>query len=82
MKEEIVTPREWLGMCGYTEEEIERYYFMKELEEQILYPHERLILNVDEQEEVDTQKVRRLLRRRKEEEMMKLTNLKWTKSPK
>ena len=30
----------------------------------------------------DTQKVRRLLRRRKEEEMMKLTNLKWTKSPK
>lgn len=81
MKEEIVTPREWLGMCGYTEEEIERYYFMKDLEEQILYPHERVILNVDEHE-WDTQTIRRILRRREEEKMMKLTNLKWTKSPK
>ena len=79
MEEEYVTPQEWLMMYGYTQEEVDRYFHMKSLEELILYPNEtRVYLGCEED---NKQKIGRLIRRREEESMMKLTNLKWTKSP-
>lgn len=68
MKEEFITPIEWLGMCGYTEEEVKKYYYMKELEEQILYSGQMktVVLGLNEdKEESNRQRIKQILEKRK-----------------